>query len=178
VANFVYVDNSNIWIEGMHVAAAAHGKAPDVWDAVTKGICDYDWKFDFGKLFNFVAGEKSDVKRAALFGSRPPRNDSLWNAAEANGFEVIVHDRNVANKEKKVDAEIVTQMMADSYTQWEEGDEFTLVAGDTDYVPTVEHLVERGIKVSVVFWGHASRELRAACSEFTSLDEYLDHLAR
>ncbi|WP_077529801.1 NYN domain-containing protein [Vreelandella utahensis] len=178
MANFVYVDNSNIWIEGMHVAAAANGKAPDVWDAVTNSICDYDWKFDFGKLFNFVAGDQSDVKRAALFGSRPPRNDSLWNAAEANGFEVIVHDRNVANKEKKVDAEIVTQMMADSYTQWEEGDEFTLVAGDTDYVPTVENLVARGIKVSVVFWEHASRELKAACSEFTPLNQYLDHLAR
>lgn len=179
MANLVYVDNSNIWIEGMHVAAAAHGKAPDVWDAVQNGICDYDWKFDFGKLFDFVAGDKSAVKRAALFGSRPPKNDSLWKAAEINGFEVIVHDRNVANKEKKVDAEIVTQMMADSYTKFVEGeDEFTLVAGDTDYVPTVEHLVERGIKVSVVFWKHASRELKQACSEFTPLDDYLEHLAR
>ncbi|MBD3617864.1 MAG: NYN domain-containing protein [Chromatiales bacterium] len=177
MANLVYVDNSNVWIEGMHVAAAAHGKAPDVWSAVQNRICDYDWKIDFGKLFQFAAGEKSDVKRSALFGSRPPKNDSLWNIARSRGFEVIVHDRNIANKEKKVDAEIVTQMMADSYTKFEEGDEFTLVAGDGDYVPTVEHLVGRGIKVNVIFWDHANRELKEACSEFVSLNPYLEHLA-
>ena len=103
--------------------------------------------------------------------------DSLWNIARSRGFEVIVHDRNVANKEKKVDSEIVTQMVADSYTIFEEGDEFTLVAGDGDYVPTVEHLVGRGIKVSVLFWDHANRGLKEACTEFVPLNRYLDHLA-
>ena len=161
----------------MHVAAAENGKAPDVWSAVQNRICDYEWKIDFGKLFQFAAGDKSEVKRSALFGSRPPKNDSLWNIARDRGFEVIVHDRNVANKEKKVDAEIVTQMMADSYTSFEEGDEFTLVAGDGDYVPTVEHLVGRGIKVTVTFWNHANRELKEMCSEFVSLNKYLSHLA-
>jgi hypothetical protein len=33
VANLLYVDNSNVWIEGMHVAAAKNGLAPSVWDA-------------------------------------------------------------------------------------------------------------------------------------------------
>ena len=88
-----------------------------------------------------------------------------------------MHDRNVANKEKQVDAEIVTQMMADSYEKYEDGDEFTLVAGDGDYIPTVEHIMNRGIKFSVVFWSHANNELKKACSEFVSLDKYLKHLA-
>ncbi len=177
MANLVYVDNSNVWIEGMHVAAVENGKAPDVLSAIQNKNCDYDWKIDFGKLFQFVAGDKSDVKRAALFGSRPPKNDSLWNIARDRGFEVIVHGRNVVNREKKVDAEIVTQIMADSYTKYEKGDEFVLVAGDGDYIPTVEHLVEREIKFIVIFWNHANRELKKACSEFVSLNQYLNHLA-
>jgi hypothetical protein len=81
MANLLYVDNSNVWIEGMHVAAVAKGIAPDVWTAVQNRICDYDWKIDFGKLFAFAGGDKTEVKRAALFGSRPPKNDSLWDAA-------------------------------------------------------------------------------------------------
>jgi hypothetical protein len=41
MAKLLYVDNSNFWIERMHVAAAKHGHAPDVWTAVQQRICDY-----------------------------------------------------------------------------------------------------------------------------------------
>lgn len=98
MANLLYVDNSNVWIEGMHVAAAKHGHAPNVWAAVQNKICDYSWKLEFGKLFAFAGGDKKGVKRAALFGSRPPQNDSLWVAAERQGFEVIVYDRIAASR--------------------------------------------------------------------------------
>jgi hypothetical protein len=38
VANFLYVDNSNVWIEGMHVAPVATGIAPDIlWDSPSAG---------------------------------------------------------------------------------------------------------------------------------------------
>ena len=78
MANLLYVDNSNVWIEGMHVAAYQSGMAPDIWTAVKGGICDHNGKIDFGKLFSFAGGNKPDVRKAALFGSRPPKNDSLW----------------------------------------------------------------------------------------------------
>lgn len=179
MANLLYVDNSNVWIEGMHVAAARHGHAPDVWSAVLNKICDYSWKLDFGKLFQFAGGDKAEVKRAALFGSRPPKNDSLWAAAERNGFEVIVYDRNVTNHEKKIDTDIVATIMEDSYERLTVGeDEITLVAGDADYVPAIEKLRKRNIPVHVVFWSHASRELKEAATKFVNLDAYLDHLAR
>ena len=179
MANLLYVDNSNVWIEGMHVAAAAKGIAPDVWAAVQNKICDYDWKLDFGKLFEFAGGNRPDVKRAVLFGSRPPKNDSLWTAAKRNGFEVIVYDRNVANHEKKIDTDIVTNIVADSYEILDViRDEITLVAGDTDYVPAIERLKKRNIRFHVVFWAHAARELKEACTKFISLDPYLDHLRR
>lgn len=99
--NLLYVDNSNVWIEGMHVAAVNKGLAPNVRMAQKEKICDYRWKIDFGKLFQFAGGEKAEVKHAVLFGSRPPPNDTLWDAAKRKGFEVIVYDRNVAGKENR-----------------------------------------------------------------------------
>jgi uncharacterized LabA/DUF88 family protein len=178
VANLLYVDNSNVWIEGMHVAAYAAGHAPSVWDAVQNKICDYNWKLDFGKLFQFAGGDRIEVKKAALFGSRPPQNDSLWVAAQRSGFEVVTYDRKYGH-EKKIDTDIATTMIEDSYEILKIGDdEMTLVAGDSDYVPAIEKLKKRGISVHVVFWNHASRELKDVATKFVSLDPFLNHLSR
>ena len=179
MATLVYVDNSNVWIEGMHVSAVNKGLALDVYDAANNRICDYDWVFDFGKLLNFAGGEKANVKRAVLFGSRPPKNDSLWEAAKKNGFEVFTYDRNIKNKEKKIDTDIVATMMEDSYELVDKGnDEMVLVAGDKDYLPAVEKLRKRGIKVILCFWGHAAQELIDECDEYYNLDKYLDYLKK
>jgi len=178
MANFLYVDNSNVWIEGMHVAAVESGLAPDIWTALEHKICDYSWKMDFGKLFAFAGGDRPQVARAVLFGSRPPKNDSLWEAARITGFEVIVHDRNIQNREKKVDTEIVANMLTDSYESLKADDEMTLVAGDKDFVPAIIKLVGRKIPIHVVFWDHAARELRENCTKFVSLNPYIDLLKR
>lgn len=167
MANLLYVDNSNVWIEGMHVAAYRNGIAPDVWTAVKGNICDHTWKLDFGKLFSFAGGDKKEVRKAALFGSN-----------ERNGFEVITYDRNVVNAEKKIDTDIVATMIEDSYEILQPGDEVTLVSGDSDYVPAIEKLKKRGIPVHVVFWKHASREIKEAATSFTELDQWLEHLKR
>ncbi len=178
MANYLYVDNSNVWIEGMHVAAAARGFAPDVWAAVENKICDYMWKIDFGRLHEFAGGKGKEIGRARLYGSRPPANDSLWKIAKERGFEVFVADRNVANKEKKIDTTITRDITKDSYEFMKPGqDEVTLVAGDGDYVPVAEDLIERGCTFDVAFWDHANRELKDACSNFISLNQYLDYLA-
>lgn len=174
MANYLYVDNSNVWIEGMHVSAVQNGHAPDIWTALDNKICDYSYKIDFGRLFEFAGGAKAQVGRAVLFGSRPPKNDSLWASAKARGFEVVVHDRNVRNREKKVDTSIVTEMVSDSFQHMNpRQDEITLVAGDADYVPTIESLRKRGFTVDVVFWDHASSELKRAASRFVSLNKHL-----
>jgi uncharacterized LabA/DUF88 family protein len=178
MANFLYVDNSNVWIEGMHVAAVANGHAPTIWDALENRICDYAWKMDFGKLYQFAGGDQKDVGRAVLYGSRPPVNDSLWSIAKSRGFEVVVYDRNIQNREKKVDTSIAADMIADSYELMKpDTDEVTLVSGDRDLVPAVEKLRRRGFKVDVVFWDHASVELRNAASSFVSLNQHLNLLA-
>jgi uncharacterized LabA/DUF88 family protein len=161
----------------MRVSAVQHGMAPDIWSATDHKILDYNWKIDFGRLFEFAGGDKSEVGRAVLYGSRPPRNDSLWSIAERKGFEVVVQDRSISNKEKKIDTGIATDIVADSYELMDPAnDEITLVAGDSDYVPTVERMIRRGFKFYVIFWNHASRELREACTKFYAMDPHLEYL--
>lgn len=178
MALFVYVDNSNVWIEGMRVAAVNRGLAPDIQTAMLNGIQDA-WAYDFGRLYDVACPAGEAIGRSALFGSRPPPNDSLWNRARDNGFQVFVHDRNVAGKEKKVDNHINTVMIEDSYEFMQTGrDKAVLVAGDGDFVPPVLSLRRRGLEVRVIFWSHASRELRQSASEFLDLDQHFDYITR
>jgi len=180
MSKFVYIDNSNIWIEGRRVSAVKKDMAFDVWDAINNNIFDMGWKYDFGKLLNLVGGMKNGLKKASLFGSRPPENDSLWEAARRHGFEVTVEDRNAQNREKKIDTGIAVQMIADSYEIPVDSrtDEMVLVAGDSDYVPAVLNISKRGIRVVVWFWDHAASELKSAAADFYSLNRHLAEIAR
>src|SRR5690349_212241 len=116
MADWIYVDNSNVFIEGKRVSAVKLGLAPDIWDAFHHRILDNDYRMSFGKLYEFVAGNnKAETARAMLFGSRPPENDAIWAIAKRAGFEVVTQDRNVANKEKKVDTGLVAALTRDAY---------------------------------------------------------------
>ena len=177
MAEWVYVDNSNVFIEGMRVSAVKNGMAHDVQDAIESNTVDFEYRIDFFKLYRFVVGaDKSSVARAVMFGSGPLENENVRAAAEQAGFEVKTHGRNISNREKKVDTDIVTEMVRDAYRNAKEGDTFNLVAGDKDYVPAVKRLVSDGIKVDVIFWDHIARELKDACSNFISLNEHLEVL--
>jgi uncharacterized LabA/DUF88 family protein len=177
MANFLYVDNSNVWIEGMRVAAVEHGLAPDIWTAQQERIWDATWRIDFGRLHELAGGDATEIGRAVLYGSRPPSNDSLWEVAQRRGFEPVIYDRNASNKEKKIDTGIVTEIMSDSFERMRPGDQVTLVSGDSDYVPTAENLQGRGFTVVVMFWDHAARELKDAATSFVSLNPHLDYLS-
>lgn len=181
MALFVYVDNSNVWIEGMRVSAVRKGLAVSPKDAMDRHITDHDWAYDFGHLYNAVCPDTAQIGRSSLFGSRPPANDSLWDLARREGFEVFVFARNFSNKEKEVDVAMATQLMEDSYEHMrvDRGDRVVLVSGDRDYVPTIKSLDRRGFKTTVVFWEHATaRDLRAAADEYVSLDPIFPHLSR
>jgi uncharacterized LabA/DUF88 family protein len=179
MADYIYIDNSNVFIEGKRVSAVAKGLAMNVYDAMNNRIIDYDYKMSFGRLHEFVVGQdKSKIARAVLFGSRPPPNDSIWKYAEQAGFELVLEDRNVANKEKKIDTGIVSAMVKDAYKKMDAAsDVIVLVAGDGDFVPPVRDLVEDGFQVEVVFWDHVSKELRDTSTRFISLNPHLDYLA-
>jgi uncharacterized LabA/DUF88 family protein len=178
MADFIYVDNSNLFIEGKRVSAVARGLAMNIYEAMNYRILDYDYTLSFGRLHEFVAGtDKTQIARAVLFGSRPPPNDSIWKYAERAGFELVLEDRNIANKEKKIDTGIVAAMTRDAYRLADpDNDIMVLVAGDGDFVPAVRQLIEDGYKVHVVFWDHCSRELKDIATGFTSLNDHLEYL--
>lgn len=175
--DWIYVDNSNVFIEGKRVSAVKNQLASNIQEAFENSILDNDYRISFGKLYEFVAGtNRAETARAMLFGSRPPRNDTIWDIAERAGFEVITHDRNVANKEKKIDTGLVAALTRDAYRNASEGDIFTIVSGDNDYVPAVQQLRDDGFRVDIVFWDHVGRELRNAASNFISLNDHIDSL--
>lgn len=177
MALYVYVDNSNVQIEGQRVSAVRTGKAPDINTAMTKGILDKAWGVDFGRLYNLVCPKGMRTGRAVLLGSRPPPNDEVWERAELEGWKPIVHDRNVRNKEKKVDVQLAVEMTKDCFTLMRPGkDEVVLVAGDGDFVPVVEVVQNAGYQVRCYFWEQANVELRGTVNTFTPLDPYLDQL--
>lgn len=177
MADWIYVDNSNVFIEGQRVSAVRKGLASTISYAMENRVLDPEYRMSFGKLYSFVAGnDRAETARAMLFGSRPPENDAIWNMAKKAGFEVVTYDRNYANKEKKIDTGIVAALTRDAYRNAKKGDVFTIVAGDGDYVPAIENLRSDHFQVDVVFWAHASREVRSACSNFISLDAHLDSL--
>lgn len=175
--SFVYIDNSNVFIEGQRCAAVHSGMAADIYDAIERRVFDFSYKIDYGKLYEYLCGEqKSEVGCAKLWGSPPP-SDSFWKMVETKGFEVVTYDRNAAGKEKKVDVAIASAITKDAYTKIDrKNEEIILVSGDRDYVPVIEDLKSEGFTVVVVFWDHAAKELKESASKFISLNAWFKYL--
>lgn len=176
---YVYVDNSNIWIEGQRIQAVRQGLAPDIRTALRNRILA-PWAYDFGTLYDIACPPHKQIGRAILYGSRPPTNDSIWRRARDAEFQVEVFDRSIhTNKEKQVDMALGTTMLEDSFNHMKaaNGDIAVLVAGDGDFLPTVRSVQNRGIGIRVVSWAHAvSHELRDTADEFVELDPHFDSL--
>jgi uncharacterized LabA/DUF88 family protein len=179
--NFIYVDNSNVFIEGSRVSAVKRRilGAETIVSAMRKRIVDHAWQLDYGSLHSIVCGQPEEIGAAYLWGSPPP-GDSFWRMVEQYGFRVTTFERNAAGKEKKVDVAIAHQMTKDAYSGVidKAADEITLVAGDKDYVPVVDDLVKEGFRVIVAFWAHAADELKRSSAIFFSLDPHLETLTR
>ncbi|MFG3343384.1 NYN domain-containing protein [Glycomyces sp. NPDC048151] len=178
---FVYVDNSNLWIEGQRLSAVKKGLATDVNDATKRKTFDNTWRCDFGQLYKIACPDNARIGRSKLWGSRPPDDDSVWNMAKKEGFQVEVFDRNAGNKEKKVDTAITAFMIDDlhEFMKPDRGDIAVLVGGDGDFVPAFEILKNKGISVEIVFWEHGlSKELRDKADRHVSLNPHFELLSR
>jgi len=175
---YVYVDNSNIWIEGQRIQAVRQGLAPDIRTALRQNITA-PWTYDFGRLYDLLCPPGAPVGRSILFGSRPPENDSIWQRVRDADFEVRTYDRSTfTNKEKQVDIALSTTMLEDSFKYMKAGDTAVLAAGDGDFLPTIQSLQARGLAVRVVSWSHAvSRQLRDTADDYLALDSHFDNLS-
>ena len=177
MAYYVFVDNSNVWIEGKFVSAVINGHSSNIYEAHNNNTQDNSWAIDFGRLlYQVTETDITDVKKAVLFGSKPTDKDSLWDAMRQSGFTVINKERNAANKEKQIDTGIVAEILKTLYTEAAENDVFVLVMGDSDYVPIMRQISEKGIRTTVAFWDHASGELRQAADKFLSLNGIINRI--
>ena len=78
--------------------------------------------------------------------------------------------------EKGIDAAIATDLLSLSW----EGvlDVAVLVSGDSDFVPAVERIQERGLKVVNATWRRYGHELAHSCWASFDLDSVVDRLVR
>ena len=77
MAEFIYVDNSNLFIEGKRIAAVKNGKARSAAHANANGISDDSFRLDFGGLYDFVAENNPEkVACAVIFGSSISESDA------------------------------------------------------------------------------------------------------
>ena len=53
----VYVDNSNVWIEGKYHSAVSKGMVADVYEAHDNRICDMPWAYDFVMVISPILRE-------------------------------------------------------------------------------------------------------------------------
>jgi len=177
MTQLAYVDSSNLFIEAQKVSAVARGMAHSLHDARQRGILDVGYRLDLYRLMALLTRTEAPA-RAVLFGSTTEGNEGVWRHAAQAGFEVVTVERGFSGKEKRVDTSLVTRLCRDVYRSADpRRDRISLVAGDGDYEPVVTQLVADGFQVTVLYWSHASRELREAATAFHALDPYVAKLA-
>ena len=170
----VFIDGSNLFIEGMRLSS--HLRAGDRTAPVyAHQEFDMDFRIDLRRLHGFLGCVGSPV-RPLLVGSHSENSDLVFESASSCGYETIVYDRDMSNREKKVDATIILFAVLAALDGTPETTRITLVAGDSDYVPMVKALRQRRYRVEVAFWSHGSRELREAADRFIPLDPMIELL--
>ena len=145
-----FIDNSNVLIEGQRVAQETFNYDDQLVPR---------FRVSYGNLLEFIRRDRP-VNEAVLVGSRPPPNDALWNKLRSLGIEPRIFDRSIyTGREKRVDAE-VTNAIRDCLEENPQPGTIALVAGDADYVPTLERCLKKNWGLELYFWAQASSELK------------------
>jgi hypothetical protein len=181
---FIYIDNSNLWIQGQRTYAEKRGL--DVsWDPT--------WRFDVGRLRDILlsnsglrADEKTFDVKVDLYGSTPPPVDTVWKAIESHNVKVNTFERSSwTRREKQVDAELI----ADSIEQASEAYHkqiptvFIIVSGDRDVRSAVVRITRKyHCQVHLWSWKNGlatvykrnDEEIAQGLFEVHFLDDYLE----
>lgn len=82
----------------------------------------------------------------------------------------------VGKPEKGVDAAVVTDLLS---LAWQDAyDVAILVSSDADYIPAVEHVQAKGLKVVNAAWKNRGHDLRGACWASFAIDDIREGLCR
>ncbi|CAH1271970.1 Hypp4743 [Branchiostoma lanceolatum] len=132
---WIFVVDSNIWVEGKKLI----GKERRFRVSEDPRI-----RIDVGKLSEIVA-EGREVVTGTLYGSEPPKLDSVWSKVREQGWRVPQPKKRsqLTGREKQIDQKLgvdVTRLVCKT----EEGKRGTviLVTGDADVVPVLENILD------------------------------------
>lgn len=154
---YVFVDNSNVWIEGKKASGQK------------KGIpSNYRYRIEYGQLLQHVLDGRTLAAVPKLYGSEPPPNDSVWKIIRSQGFDVRVFKRNIFNREKGVDMRMGLDISRLVLTAKQPAT-VVMVAGDADFVPVVDDVHDAGWKIEAWYWSNCAGDLKKAVDRFESL---------
>jgi uncharacterized LabA/DUF88 family protein len=160
----IFVDDSNLWIEGKKTFAKARGLMDNISE-------DPRARIDIGKMTDAISkGRKIDALN--FYGSRPPPHDTVWNKAKAAGYELNIFDRStISGREKMVDAALTADVMELLYEAKEVGT-IILVSGDADFCVAAKRALKKEWQVEVYGWkgniSHSYNELKKDYMSFST----------
>ena len=163
---FIFVDDSNMWIEGKKLAAK---------QANLKCVEDPRLRLDIGKVTDVIASGR-DVAWGILYGSEPPSIDSVWEKIREHGWQVVTSKRSsFTNKEKQVDHQMVAHITALVTDRSVAKGKIVLVSGDADVIPAIREGLDRNWSFEIWMWASgiskALRTLKKENPEFLSIHE-------
>ena len=149
---WIFADNSNIWIEAMKHASRTKG-------FITKQ--DHRVRIDIGLLADAVA-EGREVVQATLYGSEPPKVDTVWKKMSDKNWRVKTYTKShITGKEKEVDAGLVTDVTEVACdTPPHLRGTIIIISGDRDICPAVQQTLTRNggkytWRIEIHVWKHA-----------------------
>ena len=164
---FVYIDNSNIWIQGQKTYADKYNR-----DTIDE---DLEWRFNVGNLKETLLAKSGLSAHEAAF-----KPNIKWYGSMPLVFIKLLesHDMTVktfaksswTGREKEVDTELVADAVEDAadacYTKTPAV--FIIVSGDRDLRPAVVKIANKGFPVHIWSWKNGIAE------SFTREDKDVD----
>ena len=173
---WIFVYDSNIWI----VAKKLQSRLKKF-----KTGEDHRVRIDMGKLGDVLANGRTIVK-GTLYGSEPPRIDTVWKKIEERGWKVEKRQRDEISGKEKVHTKLVTDVVEVAFkTPDNEKSTIILVTGDADIIPAIEVIFDNDKywKIEVYMWNQAisrkfnpTRDKYAGRLKIEKLDDYIDHV--
>lgn len=140
---FIYVDDSNMWIEAKKLAAKQLN---------LKCAEDPRLRLDIGRVADVVANGR-EVAWGVLYGSEPPPVDTVWEKIRERGWKVITSKRSrFTNKEKQVDHKMVTDITALVSDRGVAKGKIVIVSGDADVIPAIKEGLAKKWSFEIWMW--------------------------
>ncbi|CAG8789629.1 11152_t:CDS:2, partial [Gigaspora rosea] len=163
---YIFVDNSNVFIEGKYAIAELENLGTS--DNKSHSPCFNQFCIDHGKLLATIQGNRKLGDGPVIVGPRPLPNDSLWRSALEQRYNVTVYDRNIENYKKKADVELAHTINKVIFTK--SPGILALVSGDSEYDPIVTSALKCNWIVESWFWNMGMSGVLKDKTIFTPLD--------